>query len=663
MKQPGPPFSLPYEVWNRIFSHLDLASPRQFSLTCRWCRRIADDPHSRSAWLINKYGYALGLLHAFRGHRGVLTSEVGMVMVAMGCKVPRFLVQWVDKEYHRPDRTRKAVSAAIFIFFINAGYKEYGQDADFKEDVRMWQVETLTYPKLVSKLDISIIPTLIKNGLDLPGVNDLVMERVLWRGDISDAVLQTYLAVGFQLTPASVKKGLQMARPSTLEVLRARVAPSVLQRLAEETIVDMFGPSIRGWNFTPEALDFLMASFPISEEVMESAIFRIPGAPSDLPDSFPATRCYMKANPCPAWRWILRVYGPTHRFTMACFDDALSRAAAERDLHALHDVYIDAGVQFRPRHVKILACRVLHRDMTGNALHLLQVMRSQVVATFKDVVYPTPSSSSYSPASTLPTPPSSPVLSPIPGAYPVDAQPAKTHPTPADLLAWVRALRDEITENEEWDTRMRTTQLEGGPRGGAYRISRPPEDALRFLEEAKEFTAELAPPAAAAAAAVERGRGAKGAKAFRASVVGGPGRSSSERAPPPPPIALMSGASASATTAGRRRSVVGRNNSAPTALTPVVDAGVALAAGPAVLTPAGANAVAAAFVADPQQVDDNATGAIAAVEDPVVSPTLLRRSGSRNRGVDAFIRRVTSWWSHMNQRSSPPAWGEEEGAT
>ncbi|KAJ3143960.1 hypothetical protein HK101_002914, partial [Irineochytrium annulatum] len=408
MKQPGPAFSLPYEVWNRIFSHLDLASPRQFSLVCRWFRRIADDPHSRSAWLINKYGYALGLLNAFRGHRGVLTSEVGRLMIAMGCKVPRFLVQWVDKEYHRPDRTRRAVSPAIFVFFMNAGYKEYGQDVDFKEDdVARFErciygsittadesIETiktlavafrkLTYPKLVSKLDISIIPTLIKNGLDLPGVNDLVIERVLWRGDISDAVLQTYIAVGFQLTPASVKKGLQMARPSTLEVLRTRVAPPVLQRLAEETIVDMFGPSIRGWNFTPEALDFLMASFPISEEVMENAIFRIPGAPSDLPDSFPATRCYMKANPCPAWRWILRVYGPTHRFTMACFDDALSRAAAERDLHALHDVYIDAGVQFRPRHVKILACRVLHRDMTGNALHLLQVMRSQVVASLKD---------------------------------------------------------------------------------------------------------------------------------------------------------------------------------------------------------------------------------------------------------------------------------------
>ncbi|KAI8851651.1 hypothetical protein BC829DRAFT_441300 [Chytridium lagenaria] len=432
-RQPRKPRILPVEVWVRIFSHLDVTSPRNFTQACRWFKLIADDPHSRCAWFINKYGKSLGLLHAFRNQRMVLTPEVGKLMVASGCGVPRFLVQWVDKEYHRPDRTRKSVSAALFVFFVNAGFMHYGANADFKEDdvarfedactARSFKfvpvrgfgspIDETVY--LVSKIDLKLVLGFIKNGLDLASVNDMVMERVLWRSDVSDTLVQSYLAVGFQLSAMAIKKGLQMARPSSLEVLRNRVSAPLLQKLAEETVFDMFGPSVRGWNFTPEALDFLMAAFPISEEVMEHAIFRLPGAPADLPDSFPATRCYMKANPCPAWRWILRTYGPSHRFTMACFDVVLLLSVT----YTLSRRHIEAGVQFRPRHVKILACRVLHRDMTANALHLLQVMRIQVTALYRDVINgpqpiptlpgsyvntpSTPNTSSY-----LATPPSSP---------------------------------------------------------------------------------------------------------------------------------------------------------------------------------------------------------------------------------------------------------------
>jgi hypothetical protein len=213
--------------------------------------------------------------------------------------------------------------------------------------------------------------------------------------------------------------------------------------------------------------------------------------------------------------------------------DALSRAAAERELHALHDVYIDAGVQFRPRHVKILACRVLHRDMTSNALHLLHVMKSQIVSAAreyaKEVValyregyqnQTSFSSSPNSPSSSFPyfssyqssssslssqatlAPPSHP-LQPSNSFYPISSSLSATSATSHKNVTasngfsmqirdnWLQALRSEITENDEWDTRMRTTQLEGGPRGGAYRISRPPEDALKFLEEARGMVAEL----------------------------------------------------------------------------------------------------------------------------------------------------------------------------
>ncbi|KAJ3217168.1 hypothetical protein HDU67_008388 [Dinochytrium kinnereticum] len=657
-KQPLAPISLPFELWVRIFSHLDPSTPRAFTQCCKWFKLIGDDPHTRCAWLITKYGRALGLLHAFRSHRLVLNAEVGKLMVAAGCNVPRFLVQWVDKEYHRPDRTRRSVSSAVFVFFVNAGFSRYGADAEFKEDdVARFErsvysqntsipetldtikslIETFKFVPvrgfgspidetvyLVSKIDLKLITGFILNGLDLASVNDLVMERVLWRSDVSNEIVQSYLSVGFQLSAFAIKKGLQMARPAALEVLRAKVPPILLQRLAEETVFDMFGPSIRGWSFMPEALDFLTAAFPISEMVMEQAIFRLPGAPADLPDSFPATRCYMKANPCQAWIWVLRTYGPNHRFTMACFDDALSRAAAERDLHALHDVFLAAGVQFRPRHVKILACRVLHRDMTANALHLFQAMRAQVSSAYR-----------------------------------------ATH---AELKNWVQSLRDEITENEEWDHRMRTTQLEGGPRGGAYRISRAPEDGIRFLEEAREFILDLTPPPPSAE------KKGKSNGRFRASVV--IGRASLERkisstsflSSSPPgdsnrPIAALS----------RRNKGIMRRNSAPVPATGSTSNSSAMQTTQATATlptpPIAGEPDLGVETDDEGNNDQESDGQqnpladeIEGADQPTGPPFLNQdevgegRRPSRNgpysapmtssgRAVEGLVRRISTWWS------------------
>ncbi|KAJ3279604.1 hypothetical protein HK104_001304 [Borealophlyctis nickersoniae] len=412
-------------------------------------------------------------------------------MLRSGAVLPRFLVQLVDKEYHRQDRGRKAVPIPLFVFFISEGYRAYGPTADFKED-DVGRFERLLYGSsngtisasiegirslldnyafvpvrglgspmdesihLITKLDMTLIPLLVRNGLDLSVVNDQVMERVLWRADISEPTLQLYLDNGFKLTPAAIKKGLQMARPSTLDALQSRVPKQDLQLLAEDTIIDMFGPATgRGWNWVPESADYLMRIFNISDSVLARALYTHPDddvAPNGGRVEFPATRCYMKANPCPVWRWVLRTYGPSHPFTMASFDDALSRAAADRDLHNLHHQYLDSGVKFHPRHVKILACRVLHRDMTSNALHLLRVLRAQVVADLDAGVL-----------------------------------------DDVDRDAWIRALRDEIVNNDEWDHRMRTTQLEGGARGGAFRISRPPEDAVMFLEEARDMVLDIMP--------------------------------------------------------------------------------------------------------------------------------------------------------------------------
>ncbi|KAJ3215575.1 hypothetical protein HDU67_000233 [Dinochytrium kinnereticum] len=730
--QPRAPYALPFELWVRIFSHLDPTTPRLFTQACKWFKLIGDDPHTRCAWFITKYGRALGLLHAFRNHRLVLNAEVGKLMLAAGCGVPRFLVQWVDKEYHRPDRTRRSVSAAVFVFFVNAGFARYGADADFKEDdVARFErsiysqntsapdtvdtikslIETFKFVPvrgfgspidetvyLVSKIDLKLVTGFIQNGLDISSVNDLVMERVLWRSDVSDSIIQAYLSVGFQLSAVAVKKGLQMARPAALEVLRAKVPQPLLQRLAEETVYDMFGPSIRGWNFTPEALDFLTAAFPISEEVMEHAIFRLPGAPADLPDSFPATRCYMKANPCPAWRWVLRTYGPTHKFTMACFDDALSRAAAERDLHALHDVFLEAGVQFRPRHVKILACRVLHRDMTANALHLIQVMRAQVTLSYRDLISPpsitlptlvgphASSSSSSNSVSHLTTPPSSPIItssgSAGDGVTREDASGPMFIPTHAELQSWIRNLRDEITENEEWDHRMRTTQLEGGPRGGAYRISRAPEDAVKFLEEARDFVMDLSPPPPSSSSTADRKGKANGR--FRGSVVIGKtsldrtASSSSSSSPPPSPGGLNRPIAA----LNRRNRGIVRRNSAPVPGGPFAGGGGALTSSTTTQTAAMAAPAPSPpetpVVAEPDQgaeaddehndeqedevqqhpLGDDVEDAGQPAGPPSPSQTLgvggrrTSRSSSQanptsvsGRAFEGLVRRISTWWS------------------
>ncbi|KNC97807.1 uncharacterized protein SPPG_06802 [Spizellomyces punctatus DAOM BR117] len=488
---------LPLEIWTRIFSLLDSSSPAAFSQACKAFYHISIDPHARAQYLLNRYGKQLALYSAFKWNRRVLSPNVGRLMRKRGAGLPRFLVQWVDKEYHKADRGKRAVSIPLYVFFIQEGFEIYGSEADFKDD-DVAKFERLLYSStttsstvtatddaiasirtlldayafcpvkglgspvdetvfLLSKLDVTLIPKLIANGLDLMSVNDAVLERVLWRQDLTDVFLQKYLDNGFALTPMCIKKGLQTSRPSTLAVLQSRVSTALLTECAKEALVDMLGPSSgRAWNWVPESAEFLISTFNISTDVIAQALYTHPDAPR-LPNGgcpeFPATRSYMKSNPCPVWRWILKSYGPHHPFTKACFDDALSRAAADRDLHALHDEFLQSGVRFYPRHVKILACRLLHRDMTANALHLLQVLREQITDDRDAGIL-----------------------------------------TDAERSEWLHTLRDEVVENDEWAHRMRTTQLEGGARGGAYRISRPPEDALRFLDEAREMVLDLIPP-------------------------------------------------------------------------------------------------------------------------------------------------------------------------
>ncbi|KAJ3207534.1 hypothetical protein HDU82_003612 [Entophlyctis luteolus] len=517
---------LPYEVLSRVFWHLDAPGETDvgfsampisaasatvaFAATCRRFHSVSKDPYARCGWLVSRYGSRMAMFYAFKFHRGIFTPE----------DVTRF-ERCAYGEASTSDESTELIRDLIINFHF-VPVRGLGSPID----------ETVY---LVSKLDLSLIPILVRNGMEIADVNDSIMERVLWRSDVTDQIVAAYMRVGFRVTSPAIKKGLQMGRAATIDILRNYVSPTSLQAYAEETVVDMFGPSIR--------------------DVMLRAILRHPngGVNPEAPDAFPATRSYMKANPCPVWRWILQTYGPGHNLTIACFEDAISRAAADRELHALHDVFLEAGVQFRPRHVKILACRVLHRDMTANALHLLHAMREQLIRTTQyrfPAIFDTRKPSEFIPTTSsslsflfgnikTPTTSAGPSRSNI---FDADAEsnssddiddtamvdaiasPVSTdsikHLSAAECAEWIRAFEEEVTCSSEWDVRMRTTQLEGGPRGGAYRITRPPEDALRFLDVARETVIELK----AAMAAV----GAPAAAA--ATDVGEPGNSSGSAA-------------------------------------------------------------------------------------------------------------------------------------
>eukprot|EP00842_Homolaphlyctis_polyrhiza_P002410 jgi/Hompol1/316/HPOL_002465-RA len=160
-------------------------------------------------------------------------------------------------------------------------------------------------------------------------------------------------------------------------------------------------------------------------------------------------------------------------------DDALSRAVADQELHELHDQFLDAGFVLRPRHVKILACRVLHRNMTGNALHVFRVLREQLLDRQ---------------LKTAMDPDCRVTINGNSNEAPMFVTDDINCVGEKEMIAFRRALSDEIVDNAEWSTRMHTLQLEGGPRGGAIRIDRPPEDGLRFLEEARRLLGTPALP-------------------------------------------------------------------------------------------------------------------------------------------------------------------------
>ncbi len=322
------------------------------------------------------------------------------------------------------------------------------------------------------KMNLSLIHDLKANGFSLEKVNDNVMERLMNHPYFNLRYLNSFLDVGFSLNDLVVKRAIAASRKKVLNVLQSVITPEKLQVYVEETIYQLFGPNLSyktslNTTWSSDKIEYLMDTFKISEEFLVKCILTHPESDYSLEmprPEFPSTRPYLKTSPYMVWQWILDRFGPHHEFSIAVMDDALSRAVSEEELHRLHDSFIEAGFILRPRHIKILACRVLHRNMTQNALHLMRHMRQQVVDRQLQTIV---ASSSVTPSETAPT------------------------ISLAESIAFRIALNREVLQNEEWRHRLATIQLEGGVRGGAHMLFGAPEDGLKFFDEAQKFDSEL----------------------------------------------------------------------------------------------------------------------------------------------------------------------------
>lgn len=218
---------------------------------------------------------------------------------------------------------------------------------------------------ILAGFDLSLIRDLIiYTGFQLSECNEEVMEKLL-SNPVSTKTVSTFLSVGFHFTDLIIKRTIAWGKAYSLSTLLALVDSEKLRFLVHDTVNDIFGPFLSResslnvpWN--PQALHRVMHVFNITDTDIEKALLVDPTkfCTMDKPyPHFPVTRPYYKSRPYPLWHWVFDTFGPHHRLTMACFDDALSRAVSDGALHILLETFIGGGVVMRPRHVRILACR------------------------------------------------------------------------------------------------------------------------------------------------------------------------------------------------------------------------------------------------------------------------------------------------------------------
>ena len=119
----------------------------------------------------------------------------------------------------------------------------------------------------------------------------------------------------------------------------------------------------------------------------------------------------------------------------------------------------------RPRHIKILACRVLHRNMTSNALDMMMELANQLRERYRKTQ----------------------VQLKMPN---IDDDYISLVEY-SELCLFKEALNRDMLQNREWKERSRSIQLGSGHNGGAYRIDRAPSDVIQFTEEGINLLGDL----------------------------------------------------------------------------------------------------------------------------------------------------------------------------
>ncbi|KAJ3258671.1 hypothetical protein HK103_003460 [Boothiomyces macroporosus] len=495
--------SLPYEISSLIFTFLTPDSAQIFSIASKYCNKLSTDSTNRAILFLKYYGKGQALYKTYTYHRSILDVTITSIMLKNGALFPRFLAQLSVQDFQ--SKTHNPPSTPLYVFFVNQAFNSYKELANFKLNDHREFERLVRVPNPNSKENIEKLKTLITKfgffptldqshrivaeslyllgnidlvlisdlqrytGLDITEFQEGVMDRVLEHA-MSTKYVQNFLDVGFNLTDRTIKKGIAGARPIVFSILANLVSKTKLKVLAEDTIYELFGPYLNrmeslniSWDST--AVQRIIHHFNISDEAIERALLDDPSKTctyTKVHPNFPVTRPYLKSRPYFIWSWILDTFGPHHRLSIACFDDALSRAVADQTLHDLLDNFLEQGMVLRPRHVKILACRVLHRNMTSNALQIFIHLKKQLqerrrLATSKF-------SSSFDEITQVHEP---------------------------ELQGFLEALNRDMLLNDDWKTKSSTIQLGGGINGGTYQISRTPTDVLRFIDVGKAIVQDL----------------------------------------------------------------------------------------------------------------------------------------------------------------------------
>lgn len=307
-------------------------------------------------------------------------------------------------------------------------------------------------------IKISLISDLVLyTGFELGLYNDAVMELLLGK-PVSQYAVHKYLKAGFLLTDYVIKRVIASAKPHSLELLFSLCEKSRLFQLAEAAVYELFGPyhdrnTSLNIPWDSQGIDCIVKMFCISESIIGKCLLHDPASTCTFDSvhaNFPVTRPYLKAKPYAIWRWVLDTYGPHHRYTMACFDDAISRASSDTSLHHTIETLLDAGVVLRPRHVKIIACRILHRNMTKNALSIMVHLRKQLNARRRTIKS-------------------------------LETDDDINQVSEEELMAFLDTLNLDILQNDDWQQKSQTIQLGGGSNGGAFRISKAPANVVKFI--------------------------------------------------------------------------------------------------------------------------------------------------------------------------------------